>query len=61
MQSNDQMELKLVAAPCRSKNSKNVRSARSHWWFEQMQKAVDEAIDWKAISRASMKNLAIKG
>jgi hypothetical protein len=29
------------------------RMARAHWWFEQMRRAVDEAIDWKPAGSAT--------
>ncbi len=44
-----QMELTLAApAPAfRRAIRRQRRLPSAHWWFDQMRKAVDEAIDWQ--------------
>lgn len=44
-----QLELTLVApAPTHHRAARRQRRMPSaHWWFDQMRKAVDNAIDWQ--------------
>ena len=46
-----QMELTLAApapAPAyRRAHRRQRRMPSAHWWFDQMRKAVDEAMDWQ--------------
>jgi hypothetical protein len=33
--------------PCKRMWKSRRRRLRTHWWFEQMRRTVDEATDWK--------------
>jgi len=41
------MELGLGNAACRSIKARQPRMNRAQWWFEQMRRAVEQAVDWK--------------
>jgi len=44
---NQQLEITLPAAACRRPgNYRHRRVARARWWFSQMRRVVDEAIEW---------------
>ncbi len=44
-----QMELTLAAKPPAARRAvrRQRRLPSAHWWFDQMRKAVDEAMDWQ--------------
>lgn len=44
-----QMELTLAASTpaYRRAHRRQRRMPSAHWWFDQMRKAVDEAMDWQ--------------
>ncbi len=61
-----QMELTLAApAPTfRRALRRQRRLPSAHWWFDQMRKAVDEAIDWQPAPsgrRPEQANLLLMG
>ena len=41
-----QMELAFGATRRRPPSLPQRKKARAHWWFEQMRRAVDRALDW---------------
>ena len=44
---NQQLEISLQATACRrSGNYRQRRVSRARWWFGQMRRVVDQAIDW---------------
>ena len=44
-----QLEIALPAKPCRrSRNVRPAQPSRARWWFHQMHRVVDEAIEWTA-------------
>jgi hypothetical protein len=49
MTNTDQMELGLSTAQrlANSLNHRQRRLSRSRWWFAQMRRAVDTALDWQ--------------
>lgn len=49
-----QMELTLAApAPTfRHAHRRQRRLPSAHWWFDQMRKAVDDAMDWQPVPPA---------
>jgi len=48
---NQQLEISLKSSACRRPMPlRQRRVARARWWFSQMRRAVDEAIEWKPAS-----------
>lgn len=49
-----QMELTLAAPALAHRRAfrRQRRLPSAHWWFDQMRKAVDEAIDWQPAQTA---------
>jgi hypothetical protein len=44
---NQQLEITLPTATCRRPaNYRQRRVSRARWWFSQMRRVVDEAIEW---------------
>ena len=44
---NQQLEITLPTTACRRPaNSRHRRVFRARWWFSQMRRVVDEAIEW---------------
>jgi hypothetical protein len=44
---NQQLEISLQATACRRRgNYRQRRVSRARWWFNQMRRVVDQAIDW---------------
>jgi hypothetical protein len=41
----EQMELTLASS--QTVNARHTRTRRAGWWFGQMRRAVDKALDWK--------------
>jgi hypothetical protein len=42
----EQMEL-TIAANVKTVDARKTRTRRAGWWFGQMRRAVDKAMDWK--------------
>jgi hypothetical protein len=48
MLNKSQMELQLIENQKRTRFQRRVnRSKRAQWWFEQMRRVVDEAVEWQ--------------
>ncbi len=48
-----QLEISLPAKQCRRINTRRQRRiSRARWWFNQMRRVVDEAIDWRPANAA---------
>jgi len=48
---NQQLEIGLKSPACRRPATlRQRRVARARWWFSQMRRVVDEAIEWKPAS-----------
>jgi len=48
---NQQLEIGLRSPTCRRPATlRQRRVARARWWFSQMRRVVDEAIEWKGAS-----------
>jgi len=46
-----QLEISLAVRPClRPAHRRQRRQARALWWFSQMRRAVNEAVQWKPAS-----------
>lgn len=49
----EQMELELAGQRvCRSTLRRQNRASRGRWWFEQMRRVVDSAMDWEPLPPA---------
>lgn len=48
-----QLEISLHSKPCRRNNNlRQRRVSRARWWFNQMRRVVDEAIEWRPANQA---------
>jgi hypothetical protein len=48
---NQQLEIGLKSTKCNRRISRRQqRLARARWWFNQMRRVVDEAVEWKPAS-----------
>lgn len=45
------MELGFSLNPTVSPSIQQRRMNRAQWWFEQMRRAVEEAVDWKQMAK----------
>ena len=43
---NRQLEISLASRHCRRPLIRQRRVSRARWWFSQMRRVVDEAIEW---------------
>jgi hypothetical protein len=57
----EQMELELNGTAVRRVSEKNQRRAnRAQWWFKQMRRAVDCALDWEPSPNARPEQVHMK-
>jgi len=61
MSNKEQMELGFNGTiACRATGTRQRRSSRSEWWFKQMRRAVDCAMDWQPSPKARPEQVHLK-
>ncbi len=60
MLNKEQMELGLDAAVIRETAQRQRRMKRAQWWFKQMRRAVDCAMDWQPAPDARHEQVHMK-
>lgn len=60
MTTNNQMELGFNTKVCLTVRQRQRRMSRAQWWFKQMRRAVDCAIEWKPAPNARPEQVHMK-